>query len=119
MSKYPYSKLLKMFPSMEAYIEACLKKLGRKKKDPTTVHVVGQLADIMLEKLIIPKYSDPGSPVVNVIINGQSVKNDLIYLGAAINIMTKDTMKKLKIEGLRSTQQFCNLQIVLLSLLMG
>ena len=26
--------------------DACLKKTGRKKKDPTIVHVVGQLADI-------------------------------------------------------------------------
>ena len=80
-----------------------MKKLGRKKKDPTTVHVVGQLADILLEKLITPKYSDPRSPIVNVSINGQFVKNALIDLGAAINVMTKDTMKKLQIEGLRPT----------------
>ena len=88
-----------MFLSMEKPLE----KLGRKKKDPTTVHVVGQLVDIMLGKLITPKYSDLGSPVVDVSINGQSIKNALIDLGAAINVMTKDTMKKLKIEGLRAT----------------
>ena len=46
--------------------EACLEKHGRKKKDPTIVHVVGQLANIMLGKLITPKYSDLGSPVVDV-----------------------------------------------------
>ena len=57
----------------------------------------------MLGKLIIPKYSCPGNLVVNVIINGQSVKNVLIVLGAAINIMTEDTMKNLNIEGLRVT----------------
>jgi len=68
----------------------------RKKKDPTIVHVVGILVDIMLGKLIIPKYFDLGSLVVNVIINGQSIKNTLIDLGVAINIMTKDTMKNLK-----------------------
>ena len=39
---------------------------------------------------------------MNVIINGQSVKNVAIDLGAAINIMTKDTMKNLKIEELRA-----------------
>ena len=50
--------------------EVYLKKLGRKKKDPTIVHVVGQLVDIMLGKLITPKYSDLGSPIVNVSING-------------------------------------------------
>ena len=87
----------------KAIREAYLKKLGRKKKDPTIVHVVGKLADIMLGKLITPKYSDLGSPVVDVSINGQSIKNSLIDLGASINVMTKDTMKKLKIEGLRAT----------------
>ena len=80
---------------------------------------MGQLDDIMLGKMIIPKYSDPGSLVVDVYINGQFVKNALIDLGAAINFMTKDTMKKLKIEGLRATPTIWNLQIVLLSPLMG
>ena len=64
---------------------------------------MGQLADIMLGKLVTPKYFDPGSLVVDVSINGQSIKNALIDLGASINVMTKDTMKKLKIEGLRAT----------------
>lgn len=86
----------------KAIREACLKKPGRKKKDPITVHVVEQLADIMLGKMIIPKYSNPGSPVVDVSINGQSIKNALIDLGVATNVMTKDTMKKLNIEGLRA-----------------
>ena len=40
---------------------------------------------------------------MDVYINGHSIKNALIDLGAAINVMTKDTMKKLKIEGLRAT----------------
>ena len=87
----------------KAIREACLKKPGWKKKNPTTVHVVGHLADIMLGKVVIPKYSDLGRPTVNVIINGQSIKNALIDLGAAINVMTKDTMKKLNIKGLRAT----------------
>ena len=87
----------------KAIREAYLKKPGRKKKDLTKVLVVGQLADIMLGKVITPKYSDPGNLVVNVNINCQFVKNDLIDLGASINVMTKDTMKKLQIEGLRPT----------------
>lgn len=57
----------------------------------------------MLGKLITSKYSNPSSLVVDVSINGQSIKNSLIDLGADINVMTKDTMKKLKIEGLRAT----------------
>ena len=78
----------------KAIREACLKKPRRKKRDPTTVHVVGHLANIMSGKVITPKYSGPGSLGVSVSINGQFVKNALIDLGAAINVMTKDTMKK-------------------------
>ena len=87
----------------KAIREACMKKPRRKKKDPTTFHVVGQLANIMLGKLVIPKYSDLGSPILNVITNGQFIKNALIDLGVVINVMTKDTMKKLNIEGLKAT----------------
>ena len=54
----------------KAIKEACLKKLGKKKKDPQTIHVVGKLANIMLGKVVIPKDSDPSSLVVNLIING-------------------------------------------------
>ena len=53
----------------KAIKEACLKKLGQKKKDPQIVHIVRKLADIMLGKVVIPQYSDPGSLVVNLIIN--------------------------------------------------
>ena len=54
----------------KAIKEAYLKKPGQKKKYPQTVHVVIQLADIMLGKVVIPKYSNPSSPIVNMIING-------------------------------------------------
>ena len=77
--------------------EAFLKKTRRKKKDPTTIHVIEQLVDVMLGKLVIPKYFDLGSLVANVIINGQSIKNVLIDLGVAINIMNKNTMIKINI----------------------
>ena len=67
----PLFQAIKDIPDYgKAIRETCLKKPGRKKKDPTTIHVVGQLADIMLGKVITPKYSDPGSPIVNVSING-------------------------------------------------
>ena len=47
---------------------------------------------------------DPGSPVVDVHINGTIVPHTLIDLGAAINVMTKDTMLKLNLQGsLRNT----------------
>jgi hypothetical protein len=42
--------------------ELCLRKPGRKKKDPKIVHVIGKLADLMLGKVFVAKYMDPGSP---------------------------------------------------------
>lgn len=57
----------------------------------------------MLGNVVIPKYIDPGSPVVQINVNGQVVKNVLIDLGAAINVMTKHTMDSLNILNIRST----------------
>jgi len=42
---------------------------------------------------------DPGSPVVDVHINGTIVPHTLIDLGATINVMTKETMLKLNLQG--------------------
>jgi hypothetical protein len=41
-------------------------KLRRKRKDPQTIHVIGQLVDLMLGKVLIPKYFDPSSPIVSI-----------------------------------------------------
>jgi len=47
---------------------------------------------------------DPGSPVVDVHINGTIVPHTLINLGATSNVMTKETMLKLNLQGsLRKT----------------
>ena len=46
------------------------------------------------------KYSDPGSPIVKVKINGISLSNTLIDLGTAINVLTKQTMDRLGITNL-------------------
>ena len=54
--------------------------------------------------MIYSKYLDPGSPVVDVHINGTVIHHTLIDLGAAINVMTKDTMLKLNLRSsLRKT----------------
>ena len=42
----------------KAIREACMTKPRRKKKDLTTVHVIGEFVDIMLGKFSIPKYSN-------------------------------------------------------------
>jgi hypothetical protein len=57
----------------------------------------------MSRKIFIPKYTDPESPMVQININGQVVKNVLIDLGVAINVMIKNTMECLKIPTIRST----------------
>jgi hypothetical protein len=55
------------------------------------------------------KYNDPGNPVVTVEINGISLPNTLIDLGAAINVIPFDTMKNLQINQLRPTQTMIEL----------
>ena len=84
-----------------------LNKLGRKKKEPPLVQVVGQLSKFISEMPY--KYNDPGNPVVTIEINGISLLNKLIDLGAAINVIPFDTMKKLQINHLRPTQTMIEL----------
>lgn len=58
----------------------------------------------MLGKVIIPKYLNLRGSVVDVHINYIVVSNTLNDLGAAINVMTKETMLKLNLqESLRKT----------------
>ena len=63
----------------------------------------GDLAELMMGNTLAAKYSDPGSLIVKVQINGISLSNTLIDLGAAINVMTKQTMDRLAITNLRQT----------------
>ena len=84
--------------------EKCFKHLGRRKRDVPTINVLGKLFDLMLGQVICPKYSNPGSSIVDVHINGTIVLDTLIDLGDAINVMNKDTMLKLNLQGsLRKT----------------
>ena len=78
-----YNKLIK---------EKCFRNRGRRKRDAPTINVIGQLFDLMLGKITCPKYLGPGSPVVDVHINGTIVPHTLINLGAVIKVMTKDTV---------------------------
>jgi hypothetical protein len=97
--KIPLLQALKDVPIFNKYIkEECIRRPGRKRKYAPTINVIGQLVDLMLGKLIVPKYLDPGSPLVNVHINNTLVHNTLIDLGVAINVMTKDTMLRLNLQ---------------------
>jgi len=84
--------------------EKCFKHPRRRRRDAPTINVIGQLSDLMLGQVICPKYLDLGSLVVDVHINGTIVPHTLIDLRVAINVMTKDTMLKLNLQGsLRKT----------------
>ncbi len=84
--------------------EKCFRNPGRRKRDARTINVIGQLSDLMLGQVICRKYLDPRSPVVDDHINGTMIPHTLIYLGATINVITKDIMLKLNLQGsLRKT----------------
>jgi len=53
------------------------------------MNVIFQLEDHMLRKLFVVKYLDLGNPVIYLYINKNLIYNTLIYLGSAIDVMTK------------------------------
>jgi hypothetical protein len=106
--KIPLLQAIKDIPIYSKIIrDLFLKKLGRKKKEPPLVQVVGQLSEFISEMPY--KYNDPGNPVVTIEINGISLPNTLIDLGAKINVIPFDTMQNLQINQLRPTQTMIEL----------
>eukprot|EP00253_Pinus_taeda_P020996 PITA_20996 len=103
--KIPLLQAIKDVPIYNKMIkEKCFRHPGKHKRDAPTINVLGQLSDPMLGQVIRLKYLDPRSPVVDVHINGTMIPHTLIDLGGAINVMTKDTMLKLNLQGsLRKT----------------
>lgn len=96
--KIPLIQAIKYVPIYNKLIkEKCFKRPGRLKRDTSTINVIGQLSDLMLGQVIYPTYLDPGSLVVDVHINATIIPHTLIDLGAAINVMTRDTMLKLNL----------------------
>jgi len=84
--------------------EKCFKHPRRIKKYTPTINVIGQLSDLILGRVIFPKYLDHGSLVVDVYIDDIIFPHTLIDLGASINVMTKDNMLRLNLEvSLRKT----------------
>ena len=85
---------IKEIPILDKTIkELSIKKPGRKEKETKRIHLVGKITDIVMGKIGIQKYLDPGSPIVKTYINGVEIPNTLIDLGATINIMSKQTME--------------------------
>ena len=79
--------------------DICVKKPGRKAKDPLTVHVMGYLSALMSGKTPRVKYGDPGHPTVIVQIGKTIIPQVLVYLGAAINIITLETSQLLQLKN--------------------
>ena len=63
--------------------------------------MIGDLVELVMGNTLATKYSNSGSHVVKLQINGISLSNTLIYLGAAINIMTKHIMERLGLTNIR------------------
>eukprot|EP00253_Pinus_taeda_P007729 PITA_07729 len=80
--------------------DICIKKPGRKAKEPLIVHVMGELTALMTEKDPPVKYGDPGHPTVTVQVGKTFVSKVLVDLGAAINIMTLETTQLLQLKHL-------------------
>jgi hypothetical protein len=71
--------------------DICVKKPGRKTKDPLTVHVMGDLSALMSGKAPPIKYGDLDHPTVTVQIGKTIIPRFMIDLGDVINIMTLET----------------------------
>ena len=78
--------------------DICVKKPGRKTKDPLTVHVMGDLSALMPGKTPPVKYGDPGHPTVTVQVGKMIIPRVLVDLGVAINIMTLETLQLLQLQ---------------------
>ena len=83
--------------------ELCLKKLGRKRKEPPTIHFIGNAAILMRGKNSVDRYEYPGNLVALIHIQGILLPIILIDMGATINIMTLNTMQQLRIASLHQT----------------
>jgi len=102
--KIPLLQAIKEIPILAKTIkELSIKKPRRKEKETKKIYLVGKIADIMMGKIAIQKYVDPGSPIVKTHTNGVEIPNALIDLGVAINIMRKETMEQLKLPNLLYT----------------
>ena len=78
--------------------EKCFKNPRRKNKYTPTINVVVKLSDLMLGGVIFSKQLDPLIQVVDVHINGVIFPHSLIDIGAAINVITRETMLKINLQ---------------------
>ena len=99
--KIPLLQSIKDIPIYTKSIkELCSKKTNKRKKDPPTIHVIGNLASLMLNTITVEKYVDLGILMATITINNFSISKTLIGLGAVINVMTLETMRYLNFQNL-------------------
>ena len=90
--------------------DLCIKKPGRKMKQPSTIKVGGQATTLITNHFKTDKYANPRNPIVTAYINNIHIPNRLIDQDATINIMTINTMKELQLSNLRPTQTILELE---------
>lgn len=99
--KIPLLQVIRDIPIYTKAIRVvCVKKPGRKPKDPPTVYVMGGLSELLQGETPLVKYGDPSNPTITIQIDQVSISNTLVDLGAAINIMTCETLKLLGLKNL-------------------
>ena len=81
--------------------DLCVEKPRGNTKDLVTIHVMGKFSELMTGQPILNKYNGPGNPIVTIYIDDIPIRNTLINLGAAINVMTKEIFTTLGLHGLR------------------
>ena len=87
--KIPLLQSIKDIPIYSKVIkDLCIKHPGKKQKDPLKIHVIGEMSESMIDQSRIANYTNPGAPVVTVIINNTAIENTLINLGFDFNMMT-------------------------------
>ncbi|CAF1490659.1 unnamed protein product [Adineta steineri] len=100
--KIPLLQAIKDIPILAKTIkELCLKKPGRKKKQPTKVQVIGQMVELISNQPRLIRYGNPGNPIVTTHIKHIPIPNTLVDQGATINIMTITTMEGLQLGNLK------------------
>ena len=83
--------------------DLCVRKPGRKYKDPPIFHVIGKLSKLIMGKTLLDKYNDLGNPTGAMQIGNTQIPNVLVDIGAAISIMTIEIVQKLGLTNICPT----------------
>jgi hypothetical protein len=100
--------LLQALQDIPIYAKTIKELCGRKpvkkiKNSSSIVHVVGSLSDLILGRETPVKYAYSGNSIVTVQIQGCSIPNTLVDLGATINILTIKTCNALGVHSFDPT----------------